>query len=138
MHSADIFQTIRHQMKYGYLHNTSPLLLLQNNYFWEHSWMAASYGQLRRFLCFKSLHGYAFFVYYVCKFLNSLIFWKIHITFILMKLHHYDPTKTRFSVFWGYPETLTHFSAMSHFCAPWKRPKTKGFLTFSGDIEIWH
>ena len=138
MHFADIFQTIRHQVKYGYLRNTSPLLLLQNNYFWEHSWMVASYGQLRRFLCFKFLHSYAFFVYYVCKFLSSLIFRKIHITFILMKLHHCDPTKTRFSVFWEYHETLTHLSPMSHFCTPWKRQKTKGFLTFSGGIEIWH
>ena len=33
---------------------------------------------------------------------------------------------------------LTHFSPVSHFCTPWKRQKTFGFLTFSGGIEIWH
>ena len=27
---------------------------------------------------------------------------------------------------------------MPHFYTPWKRQKTKGFLTFSGDIEMWH
>ena len=27
---------------------------------------------------------------------------------------------------------------MSHFYTPWKRQKTIGFLTFSGDIETWH
>ena len=33
---------------------------------------------------------------------------------------------------------LTHFSPVSHFYTPWKRQKTKGFLTFSGGIEMWH
>ena len=33
---------------------------------------------------------------------------------------------------------LTHFSPVSHFCTPWKRQKTFGFLAFSGDIEMWH
>ena len=32
---------------------------------------------------------------------------------------------------------LTHFSPLSHFYTPWKRQKTKGFLTFSGGIEMW-
>ena len=27
---------------------------------------------------------------------------------------------------------------MSHFYTPWKRQKTKGFLTFSGGIEMRH
>ena len=27
---------------------------------------------------------------------------------------------------------------MSHFYTPWKRQKTKGFLKFSGGIEMWH
>ena len=31
---------------------------------------------------------------------------------------------------------LTHFSAVSHFYTPRKRQKTKGFMTFSGDIEM--
>ena len=35
-------------------------------------------------------------------------------------------------------ETLTHFSTVSHFYIPWKRQKTKGFLTFAGYIEMWH
>ena len=34
--------------------------------------------------------------------------------------------------------SLTHFSLVSHFYTPWKRQKTKGFLTLSGDIEMWH
>ena len=34
--------------------------------------------------------------------------------------------------------SLTHFSPVSHFYTPWKRQKTKGFLTFSGGIEMWH
>ena len=33
---------------------------------------------------------------------------------------------------------LTHFSPVSHFYTPWKGQKTKGFLTFSGVIEIEH
>ena len=33
---------------------------------------------------------------------------------------------------------LTHFSQVSHFYTPWKRQKTKGFLKFSGGIEMWH
>ena len=33
---------------------------------------------------------------------------------------------------------LTHFSRVSHFYTPWKRQKTKDFLTFSGGIEMWH
>ena len=33
---------------------------------------------------------------------------------------------------------LTHFSPVSHFYTKWKRQKTKGFLTFSGGIEMWH
>ena len=32
----------------------------------------------------------------------------------------------------------THFNAISHFCNPWKCQKTKGFLTFSGAIEMEH
>ena len=35
-------------------------------------------------------------------------------------------------------DELTHFSPVSHFCTPWKRQKTFGFLTFSGGIEMWH
>ena len=34
--------------------------------------------------------------------------------------------------------SLANFSPMSHFYTPWKRQKTYGFLTFSGDIEMWH
>ena len=33
---------------------------------------------------------------------------------------------------------LTHFSLVSHFYTPWEHQKTKGFLTFSGGIEMWH
>ena len=33
---------------------------------------------------------------------------------------------------------LTHFSPVSHFYALRKRQKTKGFLTFSGGIEVRH
>ena len=32
---------------------------------------------------------------------------------------------------------LTHFSPVAHFYTPWKRQKTKGFLTFSRGIEMW-
>ena len=35
-------------------------------------------------------------------------------------------------------QRLTQFSPVSHFYTPWKRQKTKGFLTFSGGIEMWH
>ena len=34
--------------------------------------------------------------------------------------------------------TLPHFMPMFHFYTPWKRQKTKGFLTFSGGIEMEH
>ena len=30
------------------------------------------------------------------------------------------------------------FTPMFHYCTPRKRQKTKGFLTFSGDIEMGH
>ena len=33
-------------------------------------------------------------------------------------------------------QSLAHFSPVSHFYNPRKRQKTKGFLTFSGDIEM--
>ena len=33
---------------------------------------------------------------------------------------------------------LTHFSPVSHFYTRSKRQKTKGFMTFSGGIEMWH
>ena len=33
---------------------------------------------------------------------------------------------------------LTHFSPMFHFYTPWIHQKTKGFLTFSGGIEMEH
>ena len=40
---------------------------------------------------------------------------------------------------WKWFQTmLIHFSSVSHFYTPWKRQKTKGFLTFSGGIEMWH
>ena len=32
---------------------------------------------------------------------------------------------------------LKYFSPVSHFYTPWKRQKTKGFLTYSGGIEMW-
>ena len=35
-----------------------------------------------------------------------------------------------------YLRLLTQFSPIFHFYTPWKRQKTKGFLTFSGVIEI--
>ena len=38
----------------------------------------------------------------------------------------------------NYVVPLTHFSPVSHFHVPWKRQKTKGFLKFSGGIEMWH
>ena len=31
---------------------------------------------------------------------------------------------------------LTHILPMLHFCTPWKRPKTEGFLTLSGGTEM--
>ena len=49
-----------------------------------------------------------------------------------------------YGVFTGYKmgalaeNELTHFSPMFHFCIPWKRQKTEGFLTFSGGIEMEH
>ena len=33
---------------------------------------------------------------------------------------------------------LTHFSPIFHVCIPLKRQKTKGFLKFSGGIEMKH
>ena len=33
---------------------------------------------------------------------------------------------------------LTHFRPVSHFYTPRKRQKIKGFLTFSGGIEMLH
>ena len=33
---------------------------------------------------------------------------------------------------------LTHFSPVLHFYIPWKSQKTKGFLMFSGGIDMDH
>ena len=33
---------------------------------------------------------------------------------------------------------LTYFNTKFHFNIPWKRQKAKGFLTFSGGIEMEH
>ena len=33
---------------------------------------------------------------------------------------------------------LTHFRPMFYFYTPWNRQKTKGFLTYSGGIEMEH
>ena len=33
---------------------------------------------------------------------------------------------------------LTRFSPMLHFYTPWKREKTRVFLTFSEGTEMWH
>ena len=33
---------------------------------------------------------------------------------------------------------LTNFKPMFHFYTPWKRQKTKDFLTFSGGMEMEH
>ena len=41
-------------------------------------------------------------------------------------------------IFLSIPTSLTHFSPVSQFYTRWKRQKTKGFLTFSGGIEMWH
>ena len=38
----------------------------------------------------------------------------------------------------SHSNSLTHFSPMSHFCTPWKRQKSLGFLTFSGGIAMCH
>ena len=35
-------------------------------------------------------------------------------------------------------QILIQFDPIFHFCTPWKRQKTKGFLTFSGGIEMEH
>ena len=37
-----------------------------------------------------------------------------------------------------FSETLTHFCPVFLFYTPWKSQKTKGFLTFSGGIEMKH
>ena len=34
----------------------------------------------------------------------------------------------------GFHSHLTHFSPVSHFYTPWKRQKTKGFLTLFSDV----
>ena len=40
------------------------------------------------------------------------------------------------SIINGKPTALTQFTPMFPFCTPWKRQKTRGFLTFSGGIEM--
>ena len=63
-------------------------------------------------------------------------FWDSHFCFIT---HDIFQIYTR-SSFFHYLHTfsLTHFSPVSHLYIPWKRQKSKGFLTFSGSIEMWH
>ena len=40
-----------------------------------------------------------------------------------------------FLVFWF---CLTHFSPIFHFCTPWKRQKTKGFVYFCLQFQLYH
>ena len=51
----------------------------------------------------------------------------------LIKKYSFLPSKTMMNA-----NLTTHFSPMFHFYTPWKRQKTKGFLTFLGGIEIEH
>ena len=44
----------------------------------------------------------------------------------------------RIRVFTDPHSPISHFSPVSHFYTPWKRQKNKGFLTFSGGIEMRH
>ena len=53
------------------------------------------------------------------------------LAFILKTLHHWF-------VFYEYRFLLTHFSPVFQFYTRWKSQKTKGFLTFSGGIEMEH
>ena len=46
---------------------------------------------------------------------------------------HLSCTSTKYDKMWS-----NHISLMSHLYTPWKLQKTIGFLTFSGDIEMWH
>ena len=61
---------------------------------------------------------------------------------IYLFIHHYFITETENLDLTSNNEhdwiPLTHFSPVSHFYIPWKRQKTKGFLMFSGGIEMWH
>ena len=34
--------------------------------------------------------------------------------------------------------SLAYFKPMFHFYTPWKRQKTRGFVTFSGGIELYN
>ena len=51
----------------------------------------------------------------------------------LIKKYSFLPSKTMMNA-----NLTTHFSPMFHFYTPWKRQKTKGFLTFLGGTEIEH
>ena len=57
-------------------------------------------------------------------------------TFYAVKISHYRNYKN--SENGNFCQGLTHFYPVSHFYTPWKHQKTKGFLTFSGGIEMWH
>ena len=54
-------------------------------------------------------------------------FWLFFLLGIVKRLSHFHISCT-----------LTHFSTIFHFYTPWKRQKTKGFLTLSGGIEMEH
>ena len=50
---------------------------------------------------------------------------------LLRNVYNLDQTLQNYDV-----NPLTHIVPMLHFCTPWKRQKTKGFLMFSGGTEM--
>ena len=69
------------------------------------------------------------FLKYLLQLILISLPWQFLITTVLQKLFIRPVRVCSF---------LTHFSPVSHFYTSWKRQKTKGFLTFSGGIEMWH
>ena len=84
------------------------------------------------------------FLMRIAKFLRSPILKDI---WERLLLHYWNPNVIyalvenfifSLRIFFSSLNRLTHFSRVSHFYIPCKRQKTKGFLTFSGGIEMWH
>ena len=99
-------------------------------------------------------HQYCFTILGVVKYyyLHLTILWNLHLFLNQNIAKPYSQRKAIGSNFWNtFWKTLSqrtfsgttsiilsHILPMSHFCTPWKRQKTEGFLTFSGGTEMKH
>ena len=81
---------------------------------------------------FRLFKGMVYFTPFLLVFLLNFRCFKV--SFFSLKILAYRNVLQKECIF----KFLTHFSPVIHFCTRCKCQNTKGFLTFSGDIEMEH